>query len=60
MSKDITKDDLVQAVVDQIKEDIHCGEYEALEEMLEFCSTESLVAYLPESIWKKYKHLIEQ
>jgi predicted transcriptional regulator len=60
MSKEITKDDLKQEVLDQIKLDIDCGEYEALETLLEFCSMESLIAYLPESVWKKYKHLIQQ
>ena len=60
MSKEITKDDLKQEVLDQIKLDIHCGEYESLETLLEFCSMESLIAYLPENVWKKYKHLIQE
>jgi hypothetical protein len=52
-----TKDDLIETVIEQIKVDVHCGEYEAIGELLEFSSIDSLIFYLPESDWKKFKHL---
>jgi len=55
-----TKDDLIETVIEQIKIDVHCGEYEAMEELLELCSIESLIFYLPETDWKKFKHLTEK
>jgi len=54
-----TKDDLIETVIEQIKVDVHCGDLEAIEELLEFCSIESLIFYLPESDWKKFKHLTD-
>ena len=53
-----TKEDLIETVIEQIKEDVHCGEYEALEELIGFIPIENLIAYLPEAKdWKLFKHL---
>lgn len=52
-----TKEDLIEKVVEQIKEDVHCGEYEAIEELLGFLLNENLIEYLPEGEWKQFKHL---
>jgi len=52
-----SKEDLIEMVVFQIKEDLHCGEYEALEMLLEYLPIENLIEYLPEEDWKRFKHL---
>jgi len=52
-----TKEDLIKKVVEQIKEDVHCGEVEAIEELLGFLLNENLIEYLPEEEWKQFKHL---
>ena len=41
----------------QIELDVHCGEMEAIEELLTFCPVENLIEYLPEEDWKQFKHL---
>ena len=57
--KNPTKDDLLLTVLEQIKLDVHCGDYEAIEELLTFCPIENLIGYLPEEDWKQFKHLKE-
>ncbi len=52
-----SKEDLIEKVVEQIKEDVHCGYYESLEGLLEFLSIDNLIEYLPEEDWKPFKHL---
>lgn len=52
-----TKEDLIKTVLEQIVMDVHCGDSEAIEELLTFCPIENLIGYLPESDWKKFKHL---
>lgn len=52
-----TKEDLIETVMDQIKLDIHCGEYEAIEELLTFLPNVNLIEFLPEEDWKQFKHL---
>jgi len=52
-----TKDDLIEIVLQQIELDVHCGDYEAIEELLKFCPLENLIEYLPEEDWKQFKHL---
>jgi hypothetical protein len=54
-----SKNDLIETAIEQIKLDVHCGEYEAIQELLEICSIESLIFYLPESEWKQFKHLTD-
>lgn len=51
------KEDLIEAVREQIEIDVHCKDMSALEEMLSFIPTEILIAYLPEHEWKQFKHL---
>jgi len=52
-----TKEDLIETVMEQIKVDVHCGELEAIEELLSFLSNVNLIEYLPEEDWKQFKHL---
>ena len=51
------KQNLIEKVVEQIKEDVHCGYYESLEGLLAFLSIDTLIEYLPEGDWKQFKHL---
>ena len=51
------KQNLIEKVVEQIKEDVHCGEVEAIEELLTFLPVVNLIEYLPEGDWKQFKHL---
>ena len=52
-----SKQDLIETVYKQIELDIHCGEVEAIEELLTFLPIVNLIEYLPEEDWKKFKHL---
>jgi hypothetical protein len=54
-----SKQDLIEKVVEQIKEDVHCGYYESLEGLLEILSVDNLIEYLPEEQWKPFKHLTD-
>lgn len=51
--KKIDKDKLIELVVGDIKNDIEAGDVTAVEELLKFCPTENLMAYLPEDVSKK-------
>ena len=55
-----TKQDLIETAVKQIELDIHCGDVEALEELLTFIPVENLIAYLPEEDWKPFNHLVAE
>lgn len=57
MKSQKTYDDLIETVLEQIVMDVHCGDSEAIEELLKFCPIQNLIAYLPEEDWKKFKHL---
>ena len=52
-----SKEDLIEKVLEQIIVDVHCGDSEAIEELLSFCPIENLIEYLPEEDWKQFKHL---
>ena len=52
-----SKQDLIELVVQQIRQDVHCGEVEAIEELLTFLPIVNLIEYLPEEDWKQFKHL---
>lgn len=52
-----TYEDLIETVLKQVELDVHCGDVEAIEELLEFCPIQNLIAYLPEEDWKQFKHL---
>ena len=57
MKKLKTKQDLIDAVLEQIKVDVHCDDCTPIEELLKFCSTDILLSYLPEDELKQFKHL---
>lgn len=57
MKTQLTRENLIETAMEQIKLDVHCGDYEAIEELLKFCPIENLIAYLPEEDWKPFKHL---
>lgn len=52
-----SKENLIEIVVEQIRQDVHCGEYEALAELLTFLPVVNLIEYLPEEEWKQFKNL---
>ena len=52
-----SKQDLIETVMEQLKLDVHCGEVEAIEELLSFLPNVNLIEYLPEEDWKQFKHL---
>jgi len=51
------KKELVERVVEQIKQDLAEYGVEAIEELLFFCPTKNLVGYLPEEEWGEYFEL---
>lgn len=53
-----TKQELIERVVEQVKEDLYDGYSEAIEELLSFCPIENLIGYLPEEEWKPFNHLV--
>jgi hypothetical protein len=55
-----TKQDLIDTVMEQLKLDVHCGEVEAIEELLGFLPVVNLIEYLPEEDWKPFKHLRDE
>lgn len=50
----IKKQELIERVVEQIKDDLNTYGTEAIEELLSFCPIKNLVGYLPEEEWDKY------
>lgn len=53
------KQDLIETATEQIKTDVHCGDYQTIEELIMSCPIENLIAYLPEEDQKKFKELKE-
>ena len=51
------KQDLIETVVDQIRQDVHCGEYDSLEVFLRMIDVDALINYLPAEDWRQFKHL---
>lgn len=51
------KKDLIETVIDQIRQDVHCGDYTALEVFLNCVPIDNIINYLPEEDWKQFKHL---
>jgi len=63
MKSQKSKEELIEKVIEHIKEDVHCGDYTALEIMLKFLSVgsvENLIAYLPAEDWKPFNHLVAE
>jgi hypothetical protein len=52
-----SKQDLIETVLQQIVVDVHCGDEEAIEELIGFLPIVNLIEYLPEEDWKQFKHL---
>ena len=50
-------DKLLDAVIDQIREDFSYGYSEAVYELLSFIPVKNLVHYLPEEDWEQFKDL---
>jgi hypothetical protein len=55
-----SREDLIEKVVEQIKEDVHCGHHESLEGLVKLVPSEYLIAYLPEEYWKPFIHLVTE
>jgi hypothetical protein len=53
-----TKQDLIDTVVNQMRQDVHYGDYSAVEGLLALSPAENLIAYLPEKDWKEFNHLV--
>lgn len=58
----MTKDNLIDAVIEEIKNDIQKGDTTVLAELLGFLTVKQLVESLPEEEWAKYEcfNLINQ
>jgi|TARA_B110000285_G_scaffold63028_1_gene72438 hypothetical protein len=52
MSK--TQQKLIDAVLEQIKEDVELGDVTAIEELLTFVTWDKLKGYLPEEDWQHH------
>lgn len=52
-----SKEDLIETAIKQIELDVHCGDIEAIEELLSYLPNENLIEYLPEEDWGKFRHL---
>ncbi len=50
------EDPIIEAVIDQIKEDLQYGDVTAIYELLEFCPKKNLLGYLPEDISEQLKN----
>ncbi len=48
-------DNLIDVVIDNIKEDINFGDLTAIDELLRFIPKENLIGYLPEEQWGDFK-----
>lgn len=55
----IDKDDLIELVMQDIKNDIEAGDTTAVAELLKFCPIENLLAYLPEDVSKKLNIVLD-
>jgi hypothetical protein len=53
-------EDLYNEVVQQIIEDVHCGDIDAIFELIKCNSIEGLISFLPEGQHKKFKNLKDQ
>jgi hypothetical protein len=43
-----TKQQLIDAVIEEIKNDVQYGDFTAIEELLKFCPVPNLISYLPD------------
>ena len=49
MSTDDSRQRLIDAVIDQIRNDVAQGDMTAIEELIKFLPTDTLINYLPEN-----------
>jgi hypothetical protein len=47
---------VIDAVIEQLKEDIKQGDFTVLDELLGFVPTDTLIRSLPEEQWSKFKN----
>lgn len=52
-----TKEDLIETVFQQIRQDINSGDYTAIEELLKTISINDLINFLPEQDWEQFENL---
>jgi hypothetical protein len=50
------EDPVIEAVIEQMKEDLLYGDVSAIYEMLEFLPRKNLLAYLPEEVSEQLKN----
>jgi hypothetical protein len=55
-NKSDMEDPVIEAVIEQIKEDLLYGDVSAIYEMLEFLPRKNLLAYLPEEVSEQLKN----
>ena len=55
----MNKNDLINAVIKQIKCDLNSGDLSVIDQLLNNCSIESLIAFLPEAKHEQFKELTE-
>lgn len=53
------KQQLIDDVIDKIKDDLFNGDETAIDELLNFTPIQNLINFLPERDWEKYKSLIK-
>jgi len=51
------ENNLIDSVIEQIKEDIDHGDVSAVFELLRFCPVVNLITYLPEERWGEFTNL---
>lgn len=54
-TKPKSKQDLIDAVIEELKRDIESGDYTVLEELLSFIPSRKLIGSLPEEQWSNFK-----
>ena len=54
------KEELIQKVFEQVSEDIHFHDHDALTELLNFIPIEYLIGYLAEEDWSSFKKIKEE
>ena len=54
MAKKKTKQELVDAVIDDLKKSFELGDYTVLDELLHFIPRKNLIQALPEEDWKRF------
>lgn len=55
MKKKLTKQQLIDAVIEDLKKGFEYGDYTVLDELLHFIPRKNLIQALPEEEWEKYK-----